>query len=213
MDFGGVTIFDSSDPEWADGWRRRIDVTVASQDGTVTLGHYSRQKANSAAGRLPSEFRALVDLDGQPFIVELRLRFVVDRPRCESVMLVERDLNHPRRFTQATLRQVPVRELVELARLAVQLDDKRVGAAQDANWSEMIGELASSRRGRKLGDGHYRHVAAIYRAADAGGEPPTRAVAVRMLGTASSTSTAARWVMEARARGHLGPTSKGRKGE
>lgn len=66
--------------------------------------------------------------------------------------------------------------------------------------------------GRSLGDDHYRVVAEVYRGAMRVGDPPTKAVAVQLVGDAAKLRTASRWVTEARARGFLGETTPGRKG-
>lgn len=69
---------------------------------------------------------------------------------------------------------------------------------------------SSGRRGRDLGDDHYRQVAAIYRANAGPGGKPTKAVQERFV---LSKSAAAKQVAAARARGFLAPsTGRGRAG-
>lgn len=68
--------------------------------------------------------------------------------------------------------------------------------------------LTQSRR--RMSDGFSEEIAGVYRAAWNAGENPTQAVA-RHYG--KPYSTAARWVGEARKRGHLGPADGSRGGE
>lgn len=65
-------------------------------------------------------------------------------------------------------------------------------------------------RRNRITDEHLASVAAVYRAAQQAGEPPTMAVATQFQ---TSHSTATRWVGLARSTGLLGPTRKGRAGE
>ena len=67
----------------------------------------------------------------------------------------------------------------------------------------------SGRRGRDLGDAHYREVAEVYAAALQAGESPTKAVLEHFT---VSKSAAAKKVARARDRGFLPKTSRGRVG-
>lgn len=139
------------------------------------------------------------------------------------------------------LRRLPIGALVEAARqqVAARIEDQSatgtrytqqlkeqgqpahaaVAAARLQTSTERSAELrealASGRRGRDLGDEHYRQVAAVYAEAVRHGRPPTTAVALWLAGSAPETaskSTAAKQVARARARGFLPKTSKGRPG-
>jgi hypothetical protein len=69
---------------------------------------------------------------------------------------------------------------------------------------------AAPRRRGPLRDDDLREIAAVYRAALAAGEPPTRTVAARF---GVARSTAGRWVAEARRRGVLGKARPRMAGE
>ncbi len=69
--------------------------------------------------------------------------------------------------------------------------------------------LREGRRGRDLGNGHYREVAEVYARAVQAGQPPTMAVAAHFQ---VEKSSAAKKVARARERGLLPPTTRGRIG-
>lgn len=129
------------------------------------------------------------------------------------------------------VRRLPVGELVETTRTALQgvLTETLAGAVQHLvelqpahravaearlqNWTEQTQDLRealdSGRRGRDLGDDHYREVAAVYAQALQDGRPPTKAVQEHFT---VEKSTAAKKVARARERGFLPKTTRGRVG-
>ncbi len=147
------------------------------------------------------------------------------------------------RIGRALLRDLPVGALVEATRgqlhdsLQAEVEGARQRAAQEErparravaearrdNVEEQTAPLRkafnASRRGRDLGDDHYRQVAAIYTGALREGEPPTTAVARWLAGKGGGDprsvkgfkSTAAKQVARARERAFLPKTTKGRVG-
>ena len=79
-------------------------------------------------------------------------------------------------------------------------------------WAELYAhETVAARRSRpRLDDDHFRDVAGIYRSALGDGLDPVAQVKAAF---SVARSTAGRWVVEARKRGHLGPTTRGKAGE
>jgi len=84
-------------------------------------------------------------------------------------------------------------------------------------WTDEMQELArqveglrAPRRRNRINDELLRRVADAYRKAMAEGRPPKKAVELALY---VSKATAGRYIMKARSRGFLGPTSPGRKGE
>jgi hypothetical protein len=88
-------------------------------------------------------------------------------------------------------------------------DDQRAAVERQFRETYAQQTRAPRRRG-PLRDEDLRHVAQVYRAAIARGQPPTRSVA-EDCGVARST--AGRWVAEARRRGVLGPAKARQPGE
>lgn len=136
----------------------------------------------------------------------------------------EDDVEFPR-LTSTLLRSLPVGHLLETAReqVAEQLGPWHVPAVDEERWpgqsaliakyNEVIeperGALKAPRRGRDLGDDHYREVADVYKVAAAAGRAPTAAVADHFT---IAKSSAAKKVARARERGFLPPTTRGRVG-
>lgn len=120
------------------------------------------------------------------------------------------------------IRDLPMGALIDAARtqlherLRHDVDTEGWPAAWIENlsrWRESVSEdlaaLDSGRRGRDLGNAHYREVAEVYAAAVQAGKPPTAAVAAHFT---VEKSSAAKKVSRARQRGFLPPTTKGRVG-
>lgn len=94
------------------------------------------------------------------------------------------------------------------------------GFGDEAEWTEgllrwrddvteHLAALDGAKRGRDLGNDHYREVAEVYAMAVQAGKPPTAAVAEHFT---VEKSSAAKKVARARQRGFLPPTTKGRVG-
>ena len=123
----------------------------------------------------------------------------------------------PQPVTAALIRSLPVARLIDAERIRQRDYLARTfrGRMQPASAGgrraieELERQWEPGRAGRRpiYGAEHFRQVAAAYSEAVAGGAAPTRAVAERWT---VSHSTAAKWVAEARRRGELPATEKGR---
>ncbi len=102
-----------------------------------------------------------------------------------------------------------VRELVEARRPAHGAVAEARLLTQAEKTKDLRAALESGRRGRDLGEDHYREVAAVYAAALREGRPPTKAVQEHYT---VEKSTAAKKVARARERGFLPKTTRGRAG-
>jgi hypothetical protein len=113
-----------------------------------------------------------------------------------------------RTVSATSLRQIALKRamamVVSNSDFTTEMD--RLSGEQFLTWIDYRGGLGDvahvPRRGKRLDDEHYQHVAEIYLDARTRGAPPTDTVARRMY---TARSNAGRWVMEARRRGHLPP--------
>lgn len=225
----GIWPFNPTDEEWAAGWRYKC----ATDQGVVWIGH-DESPEWERLGRwfVPANFQALVrfgppyDLhltyqvaDAAPTMTELRILATVTAESSATWFWEhqhDRELESSRaRITTRGLRRVRVEDAYRSGVLAAahdEVDDKATRLDLD-QWDELWQQAPQELTGPKrpvLDDSHYQEVAKIYRLAVEQRRPPTQAVAANWT---RHPSTAARWVMEARKRGHLGPTQQGKAGE
>ena len=162
----------------------------------------------------PRRFVASVNdaIEGAPGVeVELEIEVGDDgTSRCRSIAARGESV------TGDLLRRIPVANLVRAAtdEAATSIEIKPPKETEVVSVEGMprvtLTGPGSRRLGRRLRDQHYEEVAEIYRDAVKRGDAPKQAVAKAM---GVSVPTAGRYVMEARNRGLLGPTTPGRAGE
>lgn len=226
-----VTWFGDEGPERAQGWRYRY----TTEQGGIWIG-YDDDPEWTPIGRwfVPQHFQALVRF-GPPYDLHLSYRTNEAAPALEKLCIQsqvttesdweasdiwgerDQDAFHVEnvQITTRGLRRVRVEDAYRAGVLAAAHHSKHGDPAPmtleewDDLWQERPDDLAGAKR-PVLNDDHYRDVADIYRQAVSQRRPPTKAVASHWV---RHSSTAARWVMEARKRGHLGPTRQGKAGE
>lgn len=140
-------------------------------------------------------------------------------PRLDGQLLRALPVGQVLETTRAQLRDRLRESLAGATRYLDEMDEQQkpahhaVAEARLQTWTEQTEDirdaLDSGRRGRDLGDDHYREVAAVYARALQEGQPPTKAVAEHFT---VEKSTAAKKVARARERGFLPKTTKGRVG-
>ncbi len=168
----------------------------------ISLTSWADDPEASGAHQLPrgTDEVALPRLDGQ-VVRALPVGQVLDRAR--------RQLRDQLAAAQATAREqlqavdernTPARHAVAQARLQTVVE----------RTSDLRVALDSGRRGRDLGDEHYREVAVVYARALQEGRRPTKAVQEHFT---VEKSTAAKKVARARERGFLPKTTRGRVGQ
>lgn len=145
------------------------------------------------------------------------LRVIIERgePICDWVSIRRRPGGRP--VSAAQMRKLGLPRLIRAAveRAGGRIDPQS-GAFTPAVWLESddraqfnraLGEgQRKPRRGKRLQDDELRQVACVYRAALERGKPPTASVQDEFR---VAYPTAGRWVMEARRRGFLPPTTRG----
>ncbi len=158
------------------------------------------------------------DPDLGPWHVVTIWAVVETRIECIGFEFSAADLDYPVPIVPSWIRDVRLGEIIENDRTALNEQMARmIQRARRAAGREHEGDtpvveatpLKVPRSGRpvQLGDDHYREVAAIYSEAHAAGQPPVVAVQRQK---PASYSTASRWVTEARRRGFLAPTRRGK---
>lgn len=178
---------------------------------------------------VPSRFRAVLDVPGQPYRAALDVRVTERGAEVMELGLGVRDWGGQGGIGTEGLRKVRVAELL---RLAVDAATQSMGGEPQHGRSELFrmpgdpeGEWRGSYavapggfpdsqppgRGRQTPDEHLRRVAAVYREAlRLAMRDPVGHVARTIPG---SRSSAGRWVLQARRRGYLGPARGPTAGE
>lgn len=175
---------------------------------------------------VPGQFKAIFDLAEPRCVVELVVstagRGTEAVPLIQTLAIHRAEWSHVAEdvepITRATLRALSVDELFRQAAAAASQPIVNLaeppGAFQLVRDAEAGNDVAyggrpakSAGRGKSTGDDQLQQVADVYRAALAAGTPPTQTVADRLH---VSRSHAGRLVGQARQRGLLGPTSRGR---
>jgi|GEM_PF-5751099 len=171
---------------------------------------------------LPLSFVVTIVEPDIPYAVTVSMAYTPGRsPKCMALTVAPRGIQHApvisggphdrevfqehEPITAEALRRVPVARVIQKAvRAAVHDTDGPAGEiAYFADPADLaVTDGPRTKRGKQLDDTHYRQVADVYRKALAAGTAPTKSVAA--WGSVSHSS-AARWVMEARRRGHLEP--------
>jgi hypothetical protein len=163
---------------------------------------------------IPARFTTTIDGDWLPYRVELDLAVNDDEVSCSAVKLEAREDGEP--VTARGMRGIPLGECIRLATASalrptrheagqVVVDLLGPRAERRDNMAEQ--ELASRGPQRRMSEDWLREAAEIYSSAE---EKPTQAVERLHSQAPISYSTAARWVMQARQRGFLPPTKRGR---
>jgi hypothetical protein len=153
---------------------------------------------------LPRRWRTTLDAEHLPYRVELEFATRNGTPECWAMRLVARDDGEA--ISASRVRVIRIEECIRVAITAAAMRIERRGeeivfTPGSPDLTERV-ELAS----RPGSDDHLREVAKVYEQAS---EKPTLAVQ-QALGPVAH-STAARWVVEARRRGFLPPTTRGRR--
>jgi hypothetical protein len=151
---------------------------------------------------LPRRWRSTLDAEHLSYRVELEFATRNGTPECWALRLVARDDGDA--ISASRVREVRIEECIRVAITAAAMrierrDDEIVFTPGSTDLTERV-ELAS----RPGSDDHLREVAKVYEQAS---EKPTLAVEKAFV---VPHSTAARWVVEARRRGFLLPTTRGR---
>jgi len=146
-----------------------------------------------------------------PYLVELEFAVGGDGPQCRTIRVDARDDGPP--IGAREIRKVPIGECIQLAIASAAMRVERQSDAisyQIGGGRPNVTEQVRLARpaDKRTRDAHLRDVAETYRAHEETGKP-TQAVE-NVFGC--PYSTAARWVMQARARGFLPPTTRGRGG-
>ncbi|MGH2787213.1 MAG: hypothetical protein ACRDJV_04805 [Actinomycetota bacterium] len=210
-------------PDDYEGWSALV---YHLEDGTRIDARYKPdvdfiEYPVEGSGRfLPERFEVLIDEPEHPYEVRLDFELLDGRPSCQVLCVRSRYTGPVVEITSEKLRKVRVRELISLAiRSVIHPSDEPVEGQRRKrrlptldDFAEMLEApgAAPLPSNAQLPDEHYEKVAHLYRTALGAKEHPTRFVAEQLY---KSRSTAARYVMEARERGFLGETEKGRAGE
>lgn len=161
---------------------------------------------------IPDRFSAVIDADWLPYRVEVDLAANGGDVHCVAMTLQAHDGGEP--VTSRGLRDVPLGECIRLATAAAlrpmerNAGEVKIKLGGPSDMTEPM-VLASRRPRRRISDDWLHEAAAIYEAAE---ENPTQAVEQQHSQAPISYSTASRWVEEARRRGFLPPTTRGRRG-
>ena len=161
---------------------------------------------------IPDRFTAAIAGDWLPCRVQLDLAVNGSELHCVALSLESPEDGAP--VTARGLREVPLGECIRLAAAAALCPMERkpgevkIKLGGPSDMTEPM-ELASRRPQRRISDDWLREAASIYQAAT---ENPTQAVERQHSQAPISYSTASRWVEEARRRGFLPPTTRGRGG-
>jgi hypothetical protein len=213
-------------PMWDDlsaygvpAWDRRRHLITFEAPCFVTAWYQNEHLISYGGGRygIPQNFWAVWALpDGRT----VTLNIVVDHsgPTCRSVLVLPARGGPP--LTTLSLR-VPLSKLVRLcvarAGGTVTVERGAKGSVRRLRPAVLSGDVEGfeqavhrPQRGKRLEDAFLEQVAQVYRDAITRGVPPTDEVAKVMR---AARSTAGRYVVEARRRKVLGPTTAGRAGE
>lgn len=186
---------------------------------------------------LPANYR--VDVLGWELRYGVRLEMAVEagEPICQALTVL-RTVERPRPFSRGDgtgsfgpsvyekatissegLRSLPVGKLTRIAILAGIHEATSAGTPAPRlqpplleQWEKLFldPQLAKPQRERFRDESHYEKVANVYRSALTAGLDPVKQVQQQFF---LARSTAGRHVMEARKRGFLGPTTRGKAGE
>jgi hypothetical protein len=153
---------------------------------------------------LPRRWRSTLDAEHLSYGVELEFATRNGTPECWALRLVARDDGEA--ISASRVRAIRIEECIRVAITAAAMRVERRGdeivfTPGSRDLTERV-ELAS----RPGSDEHLREVAKVYEQAS---EKPT--LAVEQAFGPIAHSTAARWVVEARRRGFLPPTTRGRR--
>lgn len=195
-----VVRYEPGGAEYDDGWRIGRYYGDAMGPGGLLLkvGRYP------ARHRRPARFTAQAEGAHLPHLVRLDFTRESEVYVLAGLHLTERDTARPIGFGQQHLRGIPVRELADEARRLVTHPDERSDPSEVFQWARDLRHTpVEPRQGVRLDDDHYRRVADVYRNAELSGDPPVKAVAIALAGSARKLRTANRWVRTARDRGFL----------
>lgn len=225
-DVHGLLVLEPSDPAWQEGWRYAYQI----DEGPIWVKYATDVAKVRYVGEwlLPMDFQVLLELSDLPYTVRLRFVMVEQEPRCVELTLAPERRHRTfvptsdggaaqlffraeTEFTSDGLRKLPIARLQRLALLAAihSADGEPYGLDDWADLYASGWKEAVRPAGVRLTDDHYKKVADTYRRSLHIGNP-TEAVREEFH---VSRSTAGRWVMETRRRGHLGKTTAGRMGE
>lgn len=158
---------------------------------------------------LPRRWTTELDRQDLPYVVELEFAAEDGGPSCRAVRLIAREESPP--ISARSIREIPVAECIRVAITSAAVHtEKRPGEIVyqlGGGDPDLTAQLRMARTpDRRTSDEHLREVAEVYRRAS---EKPTQSVqdAYGWI----SYSTAARWVMQARQRGFLPRTTRGRR--
>ena len=201
--------------DWTAPYRCCTVICMASITRHISLTEEIAPYARDRRYAVPRQFCSTVRDDDLSLELEVDIEMVGDDPHCRRLEVRALDGSE---ITGATLRRIPVARLIGI--LLANAAWKVTGPATfqtgmlDSERAEFYERYASNvrrpRRGSPVSDDHLGRVAELYRAALERGDPPTQTIADEMH---AARSTAARWVAQARERGHLGPSLPGRAGE
>lgn len=156
---------------------------------------------------LPFRWTTSLDREELPYVVELDFATSEAGPQCRAVRFSARENGEP--ISARRVRDVPIAECIQLAIASAAVREERgPGVVTYRLGGSDVSEQAKLARSPEHGtssDEHLRKIAKTYRNAD---KNPTQAV--QDAWPFYSYSTVARWVMEARRRGLLPPTKRGR---
>ena len=156
-------------------------------------------------------FGGQVDDADRGLHVEIEGTVVDGQPRCSTLSVWRLD-GQP--LEADDLRAIPLGDYVDQvasrSALVMEPGDSLGRFAAEVGATEAVGEQITKRRRGRITDAYLREVAALYRAAYAAGEHPTKTIAKQCH---VGRSTAGRLVKRARDRGFLGPALKQKAGE
>jgi hypothetical protein len=160
---------------------------------------------------LPSRWKTTLDRDDLPYLVELEFTAGDNGPSCHAIRFAAHDSGSP--IGARDIRKVPIGECIQLAIASAAIREERrpgeIAYQLGGGDADMTAQTRMARpRDKRTSDEHLHKVAEIYRHA---GEKPTQAVQDEW-SWPISYPTAARWVTQARQRGFLSPTTRGRGG-
>jgi hypothetical protein len=156
---------------------------------------------------LPGRWKTVLDGEDLPYLVELEFAAGDAGADCRAIRFVTRDVAAP--ISARLLRSIPIAECIQaaIASAAVREERRSNEIAYTFGGRDITEQMEHARAAPRNSDEHLRAVAEVYSRAD---EKPTQAV--QDAWPFNSYSTASRWVMQARRRGFLPPTTRGRGG-
>lgn len=152
---------------------------------------------------IASRFAATFEGEWLPGSVQLELETHDGRVGCVGITVTARD-GSP--ITARALRAIPLDSFMRMATHCLLSPVEATAEGRVINRTRPKAPpraLAYPERKRRVTDDYLREVAAIYTAAQASEQPPTRAVETEHSQAPISYKTAARWVHLARERGYL----------